>query len=63
MAEDRNPWVPVKTAAEQLKAALSTAAHMSPADVAHDVASGTSFVVHGTLGSLDHFISWVNTKV
>lgn len=63
MAENHNPWVPVKQAAEQLRDALNTAAHMSPADVAHNVASGTSFVVHGTLGSLDHFISWVNTKV
>jgi hypothetical protein len=63
MAEDSNPWAPVKAAAEQLKDALNTVAHTSPADVGHNIASGTSFVVHGTLNTLDHFISWVNTKV
>lgn len=63
MADDPSRWQPVKDAAVNLKDALNTAVHKSPADVAHDVASGTQVIVHGTLNSLDHFINWLDTKV
>ena len=60
---DQNPWQAAKDAAEQLKEALNRAAHTSPADVADNVASGTQHVVHQTLGNLDNFINWCNSKV